>query len=390
MRVLLTGSTGLLGSELLERLAARGHTILVASRRRGPVSARGRIETILRTRGVDVPRERVRVFDGSSGRDLADWLRGVGPVRDVIHSAASVKFNATREQLRRENLDATADLLRALDAAESEARFHYVSTAYVCGDRSGLCRENEGRVGQEFRQLYEESKLDAEEHVVNACARTHRRWSICRPSIIAGDSESGAAANFNGLLFFLRTLDSLTRRFRSARVRARLRIDLPCDPGATKNIVPVDWVAESMIRLVERDDSRRVYHLTHPEPIPHDGLARILSEVFQLPGLRLVPPGGDPSSPSSPSRATQQCVNGILGEYFPYLQGEPTFDRSNLIEALGTAATPPAVNREYIRRLVTFGRSVGWRSRPLEQSPAGRLDRGALPPERNSRKKVHV
>ena len=72
-------------------------------------------------------------------------------------------------------------------------------------------RENELIVGQEFGNIYEESKACGEMLVRQAdfldC------YTIFRPSIIVGDSETGFSTTFHGFYTPLRLLSAIARSF---------------------------------------------------------------------------------------------------------------------------------------------------------------------------------
>lgn len=179
---LLTGATGLLGNYLLRDLLRSGVPIAVVARASRRMTARQRIENLLRdweeNLGESLPRPVVLQgdivepdlgLDGCSLRWLAEHCSG------IIHNAASLSFIATSQdgEPYRSNVEGTRhvlELARSLEVRE----FHHVSTAYIAGLRSGVVYEHEVDVGQELCNDYERSKLTAELMVHAAedtCAR---------------------------------------------------------------------------------------------------------------------------------------------------------------------------------------------------------------------------
>ena len=75
-------------------------------------------------------------------------------------------------------------------------RFHHVSTAYICGLRSGRVLESELDQGQSLGNVYEESKLAAEKMLREA--RFLDVLTVYRPASIVGDSHTGATTNYHG------------------------------------------------------------------------------------------------------------------------------------------------------------------------------------------------
>jgi thioester reductase-like protein len=76
-------------------------------------------------------------------------------------------------------------------------RLHYVSTCYVSGRWAGIFRETDLVKGQRFNNFYEETKYLAE--VAVAAARDNGLpTTIYRPSVVGGDSTTGATQKYDG------------------------------------------------------------------------------------------------------------------------------------------------------------------------------------------------
>jgi len=87
-------------------------------------------------------------------------------------------------------------LLRAL-AAGRLRRFAHLSTAYVCGRRSGTILESEGDVDQAFHNTYERVKLRGEAALRRAGARVGVDVRVFRPSIVGGAAPATAGGTFH-------------------------------------------------------------------------------------------------------------------------------------------------------------------------------------------------
>jgi nucleoside-diphosphate-sugar epimerase len=87
----------------------------------------------------------------------------------VLHNAASLTFRGTDPACEpwRTNVEGTRHVLDVCRQAGIR-HFHHVSTAYVCGLRDGIVREDELEVGQDFGNDYERSKVAAERLVRGA------------------------------------------------------------------------------------------------------------------------------------------------------------------------------------------------------------------------------
>ena len=207
---LITGATGLLGTYLLRQsmLAQRPLAVLVRANR--TYSAKQRVQHLV----GQLQRASGRTWDepvviegdlGQPGLGLSpesqDWLRQ--HCRRVIHCAASLQFNvdAATSEPYRTNVDGTRHLLQACRALNI-GEFHLISSAYVCGDRQGQVLEVDFECDQRLNNDYERSKYSAELLLRQADSLKH--WTIYRPSVIVGDSESGFTANYAGAYAFLR------------------------------------------------------------------------------------------------------------------------------------------------------------------------------------------
>ena len=156
--LLLTGATGLLGSYLIRDLLLDGRNLAVVVRSSRKQSAAARVEAIVvhweETLGKRLPRP--VVLDGDLTQPLcrldADARRWVASHCDeLLHNAASLTFRGSDRDAEpwRTNVTGPKQVLEL--ARETGLRhFHHVSTAYVCGLRTGLVMEDEIDVGQQF------------------------------------------------------------------------------------------------------------------------------------------------------------------------------------------------------------------------------------------------
>jgi thioester reductase-like protein len=237
--ILITGATGFLGVQMVHKLldSRPGATLALIIRDRADQSGQRRADAIVPAS----QRSRVRVYSGdvslpNCGLDAATYGRLSAETTRVIHSAATVRFDHSLDEARRINVEGTQRVLDFAATASHLQSFAYVGTAYVAGERTGLIRESELAVGQSYRNTYEQTKAEAE-------ALVHSRLSsipgmILRPSIIVGDSRTGVTSSFKMMYWPLKIY---------AR---RLWRTVPGFPDAVLDIVPVDFVADAVLRLV--------------------------------------------------------------------------------------------------------------------------------------------
>jgi thioester reductase-like protein len=242
--ILVTGATGFLGGRLVQDLLERqpnARLALLIRNRAGKSGQSGQSAEQRASKIVPASEQaRVQVYSGdvslsNCGLDSAAYQQLSAETTRVIHCAATVRFNHTLEEARSINVEGTR---RVLDLAASAANLKsltYVGTAYVAGERTGLIREDELAVGQTYRNTYEQTKAEAEALVRSSL--TSLPGIILRPSIIVGDSQTGATSSFKMMYWPLKIY---------AR---RLWRTVPGFPDAVLDIVPVDYVAAAVARL---------------------------------------------------------------------------------------------------------------------------------------------
>jgi thioester reductase-like protein len=356
--VLLTGATGFLGSYLLRDLIVADYPTAVLVRPSSTDAVTRIAERIAfwsdRLRR-SLPQPYVLAGDlaapglGLSWADRA-WLGARRPI--VVHAAARVAFQRSDAgEPWITNLDGTRRLLE-LCADLGMGEFHHVSTAFVCGERTDRVFEEAPEQRTQFHNDYEASKYEAETLVRSA---PHLRATIYRPSVLVGDSRTGYTCSYQGLYRFLKLADRLAPPRSEGGSRRPLPLRLPFTGAERRDLAPVDWVAQAIVRLVSRPECcGRTYHLTAAEPIAMEEIKQAAEEVLHLEGVSWA--GRDGLSSRS---ALEETFQEHLREYWPYLNGDPAFDRSNTQFALPDLPCP-RLDRELLERLIRFGRADGW------------------------------
>jgi thioester reductase-like protein len=364
--VLLTGTTGFVGMELLVRYLERSQRrVVTLVRAPDDQAAQARIEAVLANLfGPRAGRHRGRVQAYAAdlteaGLGLAPELRGAlaERVTTIVHSAASVSFSLALREARAINVQGTRRVLEFAECAQSRGgldRYAHISTAYVAGTHAGRFAERDLDLGQAFHNSYERSKFEAEQLVRS---RRDLPSTILRPSIVVGDRSSGWTSAFNVLYWPLR---AFARGLFTA---------VPAIPTAPVDVVSVDYVADAVHALCESDGGiGETYHLTAGAGASTIGeIAQLASRYFRRPLPRVLPPA---EFAALPRGAVEDSALDASRIYFPYFAIDTVFDQAATqarLEPQGIRVTPL---REYMERLLDFATRSRWGKCPIARVDA--------------------
>lgn len=180
---LVTGGTGLLGSHIAERLAARGRRVRALVRP-------GSDTRFLASLGVEL-------IEG----DLADRIaceRAAEGVRTIYHSAAKVGDWGAWAEFQVGCLDATENVARAA-LARGVARFLHISSTSAYGHprEGGPPIDESAELGQGLWTVwdhYTRSKVECERLLWGMAARDGLALTVIRPSWLYGERDRTTTA----------------------------------------------------------------------------------------------------------------------------------------------------------------------------------------------------
>jgi thioester reductase-like protein len=355
MRVFLTGATGFLGEYLLLELLERGHSVWCLYR--DPAK---RMDTVRFLSGFGLPRQ-VDALHWVQGDLMSvadswpDWAAAAPDLRradTLLHCAASMQLHMdSRGEPLRTNAGSAEALQRLLRLQPMQT--HLISTAYVCGRvETGSVAEKIHPRGN-FVNVYEESKWEAE-----------RQWSgeatILRPAIIVGDSATGRCTSFFGWYIFMQAVHLLSRLLggEAEGQPFDLKLGLPVNADSTMNIVPVDYVAQAAVRIIENPaNHRQIFHLTHPNPPTYQRTLDFVKRRFPIEGVQLM--GAGEGLVMKPRNELEQLVYRQMESVLAYFGNNPVFDRDNTDRAL-PELKPPAVSDRLMNRWLDYAIDNDW------------------------------
>lgn len=349
--VFVIGATGLIGREVVRRLLAMGRPVLAMARQRDGQAAADRvIEAVGREAAAAVDLEAVEGDLTLPGCGLSERecrrLRGL--VETVIHCAGETTFfPADMVRFRAAHLDGPRTLLEMLQGERLRTWAH-VSTAYVCGCRSGEILECEADVGQGFHNTYERVKLEAEGFMREAGARLGVDVRIFRPSLVLG-MPSGTVGGSPSALFsdFVRLMAMMAGGGHGSQVSLRIE----GSPRAPFNVVPVEYVASALVALADHPEGvGGTFHLVVQGPPTQESVLATICDRLGLHGVRVVDARDGPLA--SPT-LLERKIGRLLVAYRDYLAQDIRFDDRTARRLLdGCGLQIPRLSRDVLHGLI--------------------------------------
>lgn len=365
----LTGATGLVGRYLLRDLLAAGVPVAAMGRPgKGPTA----IESIMRMWEEQAERSLPRpvVIEG----DLclpevvpdAQQRQWVAKHCDrMLHCAASMTFREDKngEPFRTNNggMESILEFCRV----SGIRKFHHVSTAYICGLRTGWIHERDIDLGQENGNVYEVSKLTAEKMLRAADFLDER--TIYRPASVVGDSRTGYTTSSHGFYLPLQLAYLVADKVPTHLLGERFfrLLGLRGDEG--KNLVPVDWLSAAIVHLVTHPEHHgQTYHMTNPVPVTVKLIQEVVQEAIETYSSRRF----TGTLSEEQIEAYEELFRQYMEIYRSHWRDDPLFDRANTDRALPHLPCP-VIEREMLMRIASYPVKEKFILKRIEQQQPG-------------------
>src|SRR6056297_1230558 len=256
MTYFVTGGTGFIGRNLIDRLLERKGTVHVLVRR----GSKKKFNQLVKDRWSDHAKRVVAVSGdltkpglGISQKD-AQALKG--KVDHFFQLAAVYDLSADAESNQSANLDGTRHAIQAAEQIEAGC-FHHTSSIAAAGLYQGTFREDMFEEAQGLHHPYFRTKHDSEGLVRHHCSIP---WRVYRPGIVVGHSKTGKIDKIDGPYYFFKLIQKMRRMLPPWVPTLGLE-------GGRINIVPVDFVASAMDHIAHKPKlDGQCFHLTDPNP----------------------------------------------------------------------------------------------------------------------------
>jgi thioester reductase-like protein len=187
---------------------------------------------------------------------------------DIYQFDSLYHIGHSKARVEEVNIGGTRNLLDFARTVRALNRFNFYSTAFVCGDRSGVVLEDELERGQHFRNTYERTRFTAELEVKRSSSSLP--VTIYRPSLLVGDSRTGELGPLDGPHYLVGML---------VNAPARVPMMLPSAGTYPMHLVPVDFVAQAIHVLSQNPEAEgRTLHLVDPNPLSTRHALRLIQQ----------------------------------------------------------------------------------------------------------------
>jgi len=273
MTYFVTGATGFIGRNLVERLLERDGDVYVLVRE----GSLDRLEDLIERWDAA---DRIHAVLG----DLAAPRLGVseeqiaeleGRVDHFFHLAAVYDMTADDEANRIANVEGTRHAVELANRVHAGI-FHHVSSIAAAGKYKGLFREDMFDEGQKLDHPYHRTKFESEK-----IARTQTKvpWRVYRPSVVVGDSRTGEMDKIDGPYYFFTAI-------KMARHYLPGWFPLVGPELGYTNIVPVDFVAAALDHIAHLPGlDGQAFHLTAPKSQRSGEVLNIFAKAAHAPQL---------------------------------------------------------------------------------------------------------
>ena len=332
MKIILTGSTGVLGShimyeilELFIQTPNDANQLFIIARNNGKNSAGERINEflssdytpkIIRDKGLTVLNQYLKIIDLDSNTIEETFLEKTKGAY-LIHSAGYVNLS-TDEDLKDKIFDENVLLTQKLFSIFHPhiKKFIYIGTAFSSGVRKGLIANDFHNLDfkPEHRNAYEYAKFHSENFIAKECKAISLPFQILRPSVIGG-KMLGTENNYFIPKYMVFYLLAKFFYFTSKRKGKQETVRFIINTDTGLNIIPVDYVAKVIVTTFERDDIEQLNIVNYNSFNMVQGLQLIMKEVGYT-NFTLIPNNFDFQYKNAIEKLYYESIGKHLKPYF--------------------------------------------------------------------------
>lgn len=285
--LLLTGSTGFLGSAILGEMLSRSEMPVTCLVRGNVDEAEALIRRKLSYHGYNGGRFELmqgELTEPQFGLSDNDWIALSNKCSHIVHSAAALNSLASYDDLYDANVKGTETILN-LQRTGRAKKLSYISTLSVFVDATPLpevCLESDFLdLNTQVYGGYAQTKWVAEKLVRRSSVDTMGVTHILRLGLLTGSAKTAYSASNDGFTRKLLGEDYF--------------LDSSCLPsGASLDVTPVDYAAKTVVDTLLSDVESQTFHLANPQQlsatelyqaVDQSDLNPVFSQSSQYPAL---------------------------------------------------------------------------------------------------------
>ena len=362
----VTGVTGFVGSHLTHRLLLEGERVVTMVRASDNEAARARLLPVLAAIGSDreLPLDNLLVFAGDVTQTTDELVAGLRAVTDehidmTWHSAVTFKFRKRDlPEIEAINIQGSRNMILTtlgLNGERERPRYMHVSTAYSSGRLQGTVPERVVESTPDYRGLYEWSKHKVELDMARIQKQEGLDVTVLRPAIIVG-CEDTRSVNHSGYYQVIGTMYKIFLMRRQKLGSAwdhRVPLRFEANPAMRLNLVPIDYVIDSMVALAARPElcnrELKVFNLVNEDAPVMQDIVDVMEASLGISGLEMV---DEAEFAKTRMSAIERVFSRAISFQAPYIKEDIRFETRRFRALVDKDEVPvPVLDAPAIKRL---------------------------------------
>lgn len=286
-KIIINGANGFVASNFILELLKRNYEVVALVRNGKKHPAQQRMQHVLKeiSENKNMDFSNLKVFDYSLTEE--DYSLEKSHIETIFkgtvqffHFAASLKFSAKdKKKIFGTNVDGLKNSIRFFEKnARAGSRFIFISTAYSCGKFSGVFEEKfyPEEEKSHFRNYYEQSKRVAENVMKESFESGRLNGHVVRLSQVVGNSKTGITKTSYGIFDLAKRLYKISLRHCGEDLRLRV------DPDGTQNLIPIEKVVDSLVKIAEVNVLPAIINLTSKTGVKNKTISDCMSRHLAL------------------------------------------------------------------------------------------------------------